>query len=98
MKEKEKRDTHVTSDDETAFFSHTPGLILSHFVSSSEEAYFQADEFDYCSDTKEDDLQHHVAFLSASMYDDCYESVDQNNRDYPYLRFSPCDFEEESDI
>ena len=49
LKEKEKGDTHVTFDDESAFFSHTPGLTLSHFVSSLEDVYFQSDEVDIYS-------------------------------------------------
>ena len=80
MKENEKGDTHVTLDDESAFFSHTLGLTLSHFVSSPEDMHFQGDKFDVYSDTKEADLQHHVAFIS-SMCDDCYDSVDENYRD-----------------
>ena len=90
MKEKDKGDTHVTFDDESAFFSHTPGLTLSHFVSSPANAYFQVDEFDVYSDTKEEDLHHHVAFLS-SMCDDRYDRVGQHVRDYSFLRFAPCD-------
>jgi hypothetical protein len=64
LKENEKGDTHVAFDDESAFFSHTPGLTLSHFVSSPEDVHFQGDEFDVYSDTKEADLQHRVAFIS----------------------------------
>ena len=59
--------------------------------------YFQGGEFDVSSDTKEDDLQHHIAFLS-SMCDDCYDSVDQSNCDYSFLRFVPSHFNEEPDI
>ena len=97
MKKKKKGDAHVTFDDERALFSHTPGLILSHFVSSPEDVYFQSDEFYVYSKNTKDEPQHHVAFLS-SMCDDCYDNVDQNNRDYSFLRFAPCDFNEESDI
>ena len=57
MNEKEKGDTHVTFDDESAFFSHHHGLTLSHFVSSPEDVHFQGDEFDVYRDTKEVDLQ-----------------------------------------
>ena len=59
--------------------------------------YFQVDEFDVFSDNKEADLQHHVAFFSA-ICDDCYDSVDQNDRDYSFLRFAPCDSYNDSDI
>jgi len=97
LKEKKKGDAHVTCDDESACFSHTHGLTLSHFVSSPEDVYFKGDEFDVYCDTKEDDLQHHVAFLS-SMCDDCYDNVDQNNRDYSFLRVAPCDSNNDSDI
>jgi len=79
LKEKEKGDARITFDDESVFFSHTLGLTLSLFVSSPEDMYFQSDEFDVYSNIKEDDLQNHVAFLS-SMCDDCYDSVDQNDR------------------
>ena len=86
MKEKEKGDAHVTFEDESAFFSHTLGLTLSHFVFSPKNVYFQSDEFDVYNNSNEDDLQHHVAFLS-SMCEDCYATVDQNDRDYSFLRF-----------
>jgi hypothetical protein len=70
---------------------------LSHFVSSPEDVYFKGDEFDVYCDTKEDDLQHHVAFLS-SMCDDCYDNVDKNNRDCSFLRFAPCDPHDDTDF
>jgi len=60
LKEKGKGDTRVTFDDESAFFSQTHGLTLPHFVSSLEDVYFQGDEFDVYSDTKESDLNNHV--------------------------------------
>ena len=44
LKEKEKGETHVTFDDESAFFSHATGLTLSHFVSSPKDVYVQSDE------------------------------------------------------
>jgi len=49
LKEKEKGETHVTFDDESAFFSHTTGLTLSHFASSSKDVHFQSDEGDIYS-------------------------------------------------
>ena len=85
MKEKEKGDTHVIFHDESAFFLHTPGLTLSHFVSSPEVVYFQSDEVNLYGKNTEDEPQYHMAFL-YSMCDDCYDSVDQNERDY--IRFS----------
>ena len=96
-KENKKGDTHVTFDNESAFFSHTLGLTLSHVVSSPEDVYFQSNEFDVYSNTKEDDLQHPVAFLS-SMRDDCYRSVDQNDRNYSFLRFASCDSHDDTYI
>ena len=97
LKEKEKEDTHVTFDDESAFFSHTSGLTLSHFVSSPEDVYFQSEEVDLYIKNTEDEPQYHVAFLS-SMCDDCYDSVDQNERDYSFLRLGSCDCSADSDI
>ena len=52
LKEKEKGDTHVTFDDESAFLSHTPILTKSHFASSPEDVYFLGDEFDVYIFTK----------------------------------------------
>jgi hypothetical protein len=63
LKEKEKGDYHVTFDDENEFFSHTPGLTLYHFVSSSKDVYVQGDEFDVYSATTKSDLQHHMLLL-----------------------------------
>jgi hypothetical protein len=88
LKEKEKGDIHVTFDDESAFFSHTRGLTLSHFFSSPEDVYFEGDEFDVYSDIKEDDLQRCFSFLNVR---GLLCTVDQNNRDYSFLRFAPCD-------
>ena len=53
--------------------------------------------FTLYSDTKEDDLQHHVAFLS-SMCDDCNDNFDQNNRDYSFPRFAPCNPRDDIDV
>ena len=97
LKEKEKGDTRVTFDDESALFSHTSGLTLSHFISSHEDVYSQCDEVDAYSKNTEDEQQYNVAFLS-SMCDDCCDSVDQNERDYSFLRLKPCDFPDDSDI
>jgi hypothetical protein len=90
LKEKEKGDTHVTFDDESAFFSHTLDLTLAHFNYSPEDVYFQCDEVDVYSKNTNDEPQYHVAFLSSMCYD-CYESVDQNERDYSFLRLDSCD-------
>ena len=97
MTEKEKGDTRVTFDDEYAFFSHTPGLTLSDFVSSPEYVYSQCDEGDIYSKNTEDEPQCHVAFLS-SMCDDCYDNVDQNERDYSFLRLESYVCSDDSDI
>jgi hypothetical protein len=77
LKENKKGDSHVTFDDESAFFSHTRGLSLSHFVSSPKDVHFQGGAFDVYNDAKEADLQHHVAFMS-SMCDDCYRKKERN--------------------
>jgi len=97
LKEKEKGDTHLTIDDKSAFFTHTPGLTLSHFVTSPEDVHFQGDDLDVYSDTKEGDLQHHVAFLSSTCHD-CYDNVDQDDRDYSFFRFAPCNSNDDSHI
>ena len=56
MKEKEKGETHHgIFDDESAFFSHTIGLTLSHFVSTPEDVYVQRDEGDIYSINTEDE-------------------------------------------
>jgi len=59
--------------------------------------HFQSDEVDVYNNNIEDEPQYHVAFLS-SMCDDCYDSVDQNERGYPFLRLESCDFIDDSDI
>ncbi len=73
------------------------GITLSHFVSSPEDIYFQGDEFDDYRDIKEVDLRQHVAFMS-SMCDDCHDCLDENDRDYSFLRLAPCDSNDDSYI
>jgi len=97
LKKKKKRDTHVTCDDESAFFLHILVLTISHFVSSHEDVYFQRYEFNVYSNNKKDDPQHHFAFLS-SMRDVCFDNVDQNYRDYSFLRFASCDSHDDTYI
>ena len=58
--------------------------------------YFQSGEVDVHNTNTEDEPQHHVAFLS-SMCDDCYDSVDGNDRDYSFLRFESCNFPDDKD-
>jgi hypothetical protein len=97
IKGERKGGTHDAFDDESAFFSHTPGLTRSHFVSLPQDVYSQGDKFDVYSDAKEDDLQHHAVVLS-SMYDDCYDNVDQNYCVYSFLRFASCDSHDDTYI
>jgi hypothetical protein len=97
LKEKEKGETHVTFDDESAFFSHTIGLTLSHFVSSPEDVYIQSDEGNIYSNNTEDEPHYHAAFLS-SMCGGCYENADQNEREYSFLQLDSCGCFDDSDI
>ena len=98
LKEKEKEETHhVSFDDESAFFSPTTGLTLSHFVSSPEDVYVQSDEGNIFSNNTKDEPRHHATFLS-SMCGGCYENVDQNERDYSFLRLDSCECSDDSDI
>jgi hypothetical protein len=97
LEEKEKGETHVSFDDESAFFSHTTGLTLSHFVSSPEYVNVQSDEGNIYSNNIEDEPRYRAAFLS-SMCGGCHENVDQNERDYSFLRLDSCECSDDSDI
>ena len=97
LKGKEKGETHITFDEESAFSSHTPSLKLSHFVSSPEDVYIQSDECYIYINNTEDKSRYHAAFLS-SMCGGCYENVDQNERDYSFLRLDSCECFDDSDI
>jgi hypothetical protein len=55
LKKKGKGRCCVTFDDESAFFSHTPGFTLSHFVSSPEDVYFKSKDVDVYSKNTEDE-------------------------------------------
>jgi hypothetical protein len=60
--------------------------------------YVQSDEGNIYSKNTKDKPQYNAAFLS-SMSGGCYENVDQNERDYSFLRrLDSCECYDDSDI
>ena len=59
--------------------------------------YVQSDEFNISNNNSEDEPHFHAAFL-YSMGVGCFENVDQNERDYSFLRVDSCECSDDSDI
>ena len=99
MKEIEKGDNHVTFDDKSAFFSHTSGLTLSHFVSSPKDVYFQSDEFDVYNNSKQRKITYNIMLL---LFLQCVIIVmtvlTKGYRDYDFIRFASSDSYDDADI
>jgi len=80
------------------YSSHT--LLVLRFLTlflHLKTCIFRVTKVIYKVKNTEDEPQYHVAFMS-SMCDDCYNNIDQNERDYSFLRLESCDCSDDSDI